>query len=125
MIERCHRGSYQPDSRSGKKKAPRHIYAGFHSWDDSQYVLEQFRRACISGKNNGVYVEQKYGATTTARRNHALHVRKGLKSDGTITSGFISYPAKLMVKYRLGDTKFTMHDDFSDMEVSVRATNEE
>ena len=88
-------------------------------------MLEIFRRASIRDTSNGVYVEQRYGATTTARRNHALAVRKGLKADGTISNGFISYPAKLMVKYRPGDSKFILHEDFSEMEVTVQESGSE
>ena len=125
MIERCHRGSFNNQGGSIKKKGPRYIYCGFHSWDDSQFVLERFRRASISGKIKGIYVEQRYGATTTARRNHALYIRKDLKANGTITSGCVSYPVKLMVKYRALDSKFTLHEDFSDMEVGVQADAED
>ena len=127
MIERCHRSSlkHQQQSRSNQKKGKRNVYCAFHSWDDSQFVLERFRRACVKGGNGGVYVEQKYGTITTARRNHALSIRKGLKADGTITNGYISYPARLMVKYRPGDARFTMHEDFSEMEVSARTAEDE
>ena len=120
-IERCHRSAFQ---QQNKKKGKRNIYCAFHSWDDAQYVLERFRRACMSGRNNGIYVEQRYGAATTARRNNALVIRKGLKADGTITSGYISYPAKLMVKYNVNDKKFSLHEDFSDIEVNVLMGNE-
>ena len=125
MIERCHRSSFAQQSRSNSKKGRRNIYAAFHSWDDAQYTLEQFRIACIRGRNNSVYVEQRYAATTTAQRNQALIVRKGLKADGTITQGYVTYPAKLMVKYRSNDTKFTLHQDFSEIEVSISVKSSE
>ena len=62
-------------------------------------------------------MEQKFGPLTTWRQNHALEICKTLKNSGIITNGYVSYPAKLMVKYRKADTKYTLHHDYSDTEV--------
>ena len=120
MIERCHRNPHPP---TRVKQGKRDINVLFRSWDDSQYVLKQFRMACIRGESNGVSADQKFGVVTTARRNHALHIRKELKSAGTIAHGYVAYPAKLLVKYRSSDAKFHLHEDFSQMEVQPRQTN--
>ena len=117
MIERCHRSSFPPIRA---KKGKRDINVLFRDWEDSQYVSNQFRSACIRGVSNGVSADQKYGTVTTARRNHALLIRKQLKREGTIVHGFIEYPAKLMVKYRPSDTRFVVHEDFSDMAIVPR-----
>ena len=120
MIERCHRGAYSTD---GKKKVKRVIHCLFRDWEDSQYVLNEFRKACIRGEANGISADQKYGDITPARRNQALLVRKQLKQAGTIARGFIDYPAKLMVKYSGADSKFILHEDFSELEIVPRQKN--
>ena len=125
MIERCHRSSFNQQGRSGSKKVTRKIFCAFYTWDDAQYVLERFRQASIKGTNNNVYAEQRYGATTSARRNFALSVRKGLKAEGSIASGYLIYPAKLMVKHKREDKKYTLHEDYSEMEIASNETDGE
>ena len=83
MVERCHRSTFTNRTKRGTKGC-RVIYALFRDWEDSQYVLDKFRTAAIRGELNGVSASQKYGNITTARRNHALLVRKQLKRDWTI-----------------------------------------
>ena len=115
MIERAHR------SRPNKfKKGCRDIYAALYDWKDAEFVLKSFTAKNISDKSFNVFCEQKYGPLTTARRNQALIARKSLKANGEIISGYISYPAKLMVKYpgQKKDDKFTMHEDFSNIDIS-------
>lgn len=114
MIERCHRSA--PNNR---KKGKRDIYVGFLDWNDSEFVKDKFRTVAIKGKHNGVFVDQKYGADTTWRRNQALLARKELMKSKTITSGYVAFPAKLLVKYKKQEKKYTMHTDFSDVVVTV------
>ena len=57
---------------------------------------------------------------STWRRNNALALRKDLKAQGTVTSDFIAYPAKLMVKYNAQDRQYTMHQVFFNTEVPVQ-----
>ena len=63
-----------------------------------------------------MYCEYKFGPLTTRRRSMALQERKGLKAEGKITSGYIAYPAKLMVKLR-GEDQYKLHKDFSKAKV--------
>ena len=109
-IERIHRG--KPNRHDG----PRVVHALFYDWNDSEHLISAMRK---NGRNSRIYVEQRYGPDTTWRRNSALTLRKDLKAQGTITSGFIAYPAKLMVKYNVQDRKYTMHQDFSNAVVPV------
>ena len=44
-----------------------------------------------------ISADQKYGPITTKRRQMAFQVRKELKENGSITSGYVDFPAKLMV----------------------------
>ena len=115
MIERAHR------SRPNKfKKGCRDIYAALYDWKDAEYVLKSFTAKNISDKSFKVFCEQKYGPLTTARRNQALIARKALKASGEIISGYVAYPAKLMVKYpgQKKDDKFSVHEDFSNIDIS-------
>ena len=43
--------------------------------------------------------------------------RKTLLGSETIIGGHVKYPAQLVVKYKEGETKFTLHKDFSRMDV--------
>ena len=110
-IERIHRG--KPNRNNG----PRVVHALFYDWNESELLISKMRK---HGRNSRVYVEQRYGPDTTWRRNNALALRKDLKAQGTVTSGFIAYPAKLMVKYNAQDRQYTMHQDFSNTEVPVQ-----
>ena len=118
MIERSHRS--RPNQRKAGK---RNIFAAFHDWNDSEFVKEAFRTAASKNKNNGIYVDQKYGSDTTWRRNQALIRRKELKAAKTITNGYVSFPAKLMVKYKSTDKSYVPFEKFSKMEV-VREEHE-
>ena len=68
-------------------------------------------------KTNGIFVEQKYGDKTTTLRNKALKERKLLKDDGKIIPGFVSYPAKLFVKYD-HDQDYKLHKEFTYEDIS-------
>ena len=114
MIERVHRSRPNPH-REGK----RDIIAAFYDWNDSEYVMRMFRDAAKKGQTKGIFVDQKYGPLTTARRNHALLQRKSLIADKTITNGYVAYPAKLMIKKNKSDTKYVLHEDYSDMTIDM------
>ena len=83
-------------------------------------LILTFTAKNIKDRTFKVYCEQKYGTITTARRNEALITRKTLKANGEITSAYVAYPAKLMVKYpgQKRDDKFTLHQDFSNIEIA-------
>lgn len=108
MFERSHRGRV---SRRYEGNGPRPIYAAFLSWRDSEFVKEEFRKHNIH-HGNGVSCDQKFGPRTTARRNMALKERKRLKDTGQICSGYIKFPAILMVKDSQG-AKYKPHKDYS------------
>ena len=99
------------------RKGKRWIYAAFHSWDLSQEVIETFKMKCIKDRAFDISAEQKYGRLTTKRQQLALTLRKELKEAGTITSGFVNFPARLMVNYpgEMNGIKkvYRLHTDFS------------
>ena len=103
QIMRAHRG---PAVKfDDKKHGVRDIHALFFDWNVCQEVLSGMIK---NGKGKGIYVEQRYGPDTTARRNMAKMERRNLIDSETITNGFVDYPAKLMVKYREDEEKYTL-----------------
>ena len=119
-IERSHRESKRNRGREGKRK----IFAAFLNWELPQRIIEQFRKRNIGDNTFQIYVDQMYGPLTTMRRNLAFQKRKALKGNGEITSGFVNYPARLMVNFR-GDVDvngkkiYKQHTDFSSHKVPV------
>ena len=91
MVERCHRAAPSPNY---KGTGPRPIFAAYVDWRDSELTKDEFRK----NTDGSIYVEQKVGPLTTLRRNIALKERKRLLEAKTILSGYVSFPARLMVK---------------------------
>ena len=116
IIERCHRS--KPNPRY-KGNGPRPIVCQFANWKDSEQVKKDFFKNNITNRSNSIYAEQKYGPITTARRSQALKLRKQLKSSGEIVSGYIAFPAKLMVK-KERDDRYVCKRDFSNEEIKFR-----
>ena len=117
MVERCHRAAPNPRY---KGSAPRPIFAAFVNWRDSERTKEAFRKNNLSSvatstdSSTYVFVENKFGPRTTQRRNLALKERKRLIETGQIYNGYVSHPAKLMVKdSRVHGAKYKMWKDYS------------
>ena len=112
MVERCHRANPNPRYEGN---APRPIFAAFCNWKESEAVKKAFREANAWGNNANrkVIVENKFGPRTTVRRNNALKERKRLKEEGRILSGYVAFPAKLMVKEIGFNTRYRLWKDFS------------
>ena len=117
-IERAHRGK-KISLHNNTKKFERDIHVVFYDLNDARKVLEGFQKYGIK-QNDTVFIEQRYGPNTTWRRNKAKFLRKQLKSKKEILSGYIAFPAKLMVKTSK-DGKYFLHTDFSDIEVTEGA----
>ena len=124
MLNRVHRS--RPTENPHKNKR-RDIFAAMHSWEDCEFFIKKFRRENCErnsdpNDNSGrVYIDYKYGPLTTLRRGEALKHRKDLIDRKEIISGFVSYPAKLMVKRAHGrDVPYVMEKDFSNEDVSDR-----
>ena len=117
LIKRAHREWDRSEELENSRKGKRLIYAAFHSWDLSQEVIDIFREKCIKDRTFFISAEQKYGPITSRRRQLAFQLRKELKDAGTITSGFVNFPAKLMVNYpgeMRGPKKlYKLHTNFS------------
>ena len=116
MIERIHRRPKSPtdDNNKNDKKQETVIDAKFYDWNDSERILRLSRKY---SKTSKIFIDQRYGPDTTWRRNQALAVRKDLKANEEIVSGFVKYPAKLMVKHNAADEHYTLFKDFSDVTI--------
>ena len=113
-IERVHRGK---PNEHGKQA----IYAKIFDWNICEKLKHDFRSINIADNSVKIYCEQMFGPLTSARRNHALSVRKQLKEEGKIYSGFVVYPAKLLVKVtRDPKGSYIEHEDYSKMEVNFK-----
>ena len=111
-IERIHRG--QPNNKGG----PRVVHLVFHDWNNSERLKKEFK---LHGKGTGIFIDQRYGPETSFRRNKALQRRRELIDNGTITSSYVKFPAKLMVKYNQHQQKYTMQEDFSKIPIPVNS----
>ncbi len=126
-IDRAHRESKrkprqhdQVPSRQGKRL----IFAVFHSWELCQTIIEDFRRQCIREVNFNTSADQMYGPMTVKRRKLAFVKRKELKENGQITSGFVDFPARLMVNMPgevnvVGKKVYKLYSDFSKHKVDA------
>ena len=110
-IERAHRSKML---KNDKKAGRRDIHVLFFDWNIAQEVLTEFIK---HGRGQNVYIEQRYGPDTTWRRNKAKKERRTLLDQGTITCGFVDFPAVMLVKYKEEDQKYIKHKDFSKLEV--------
>ena len=113
-IERSHR---ERKRENGTREGKRKIFAAFLNWELPQKILDQFKKRCIEDRTFDLYVDQMYGARTTARRNLAFLKRKQLKENGTIPGGFVAFPARLMVPTGQingkGKKIYRLQEDFS------------
>ena len=102
VIDRAHRGG----KRKNPARGPRNIYVKFQF---SSHV-DEFMDA-IKTKRARFRLERQFYKAVTDRRNLAMLERKTLKMNKEIRSGYIEYPAKLMVK-RNGETTYKLHKEF-------------
>ena len=118
-IERAHR---EANREGGNRQGKRKIFAAFLNWELPQKIIDQFRKKSIQDRTFELYAEQMYGPLTSLRRNLAFQKRKELKAKGEIVSGFVKFPAKLMVNApgdvdRYGRKVYKQHTDFSFLKV--------
>ena len=121
-IERAHRESKKTD---GTRQGKRNIFCAFLDWDLPQLIISEFKKKCIEDSSFNLYVDQKYGPLTTQRRNLAFELRKKLKAQGQIVSGYVDFPAKLMVNNPgniniEGKKIYTMHTNFSKTKIEPK-----
>ena len=99
MIERAHRGGSKQSGRSSSSKnGPRYIFVKFHSWKDSEMIKSGFADLNAKNRSMAIRVNQMFSKRLTVRRNNAMLKRKQLLESKCISSGYIAYPANLMVK---------------------------
>ena len=116
MIERCHRGAR---SSNYKGNLPNPIYAAIYDWKDCEALIEKFREHNMANRDSPLRVEYKYGPLTTKRRSLALNERRTLKQNGAIISGYVAYPARLMVKTEPAG-KYSEYKDFSKTKIDFK-----
>ena len=121
-IERAHR---EAKREGGSRQGRRRIFAAFLNWELPQKILNGFKKRCIDDRAFDIYVDQMYGPLTSLRRNLAFQERKSLKDKGTIVSGYVDFPARLMVNFpgevdRYGKKVYKLHTNFSDNKVERR-----
>ena len=122
-IERAHRESHRADST---RKGKRNIFCAFLSWDLPQRIISEFRKICIEDRTFDIHADQKYGPLTAQRRNLAFQLRKSLKEQGKIISGYVDFPARLMVNVpgqvdNHGKKIYSLHTNFSDHKIENRS----
>ena len=111
MLERVHRAAPNPHY---KGTAPRPIFTAIYYWPDAEQLVEAFRKANINQTTTTYSCDFKYGPLTSKRRSLAFKERKKLKNEGTIISGYVAFPARLMVKTSNREgAKYHCHKDFS------------
>ena len=127
QIKRAHRERKRDDDDDFARTGKRFIFAAIHSWDLCQTIIDTFREKCIADRTFHISADQKYGPITTKRRNLALNLRRELVANGTITSGYVNFPARLMVNYP-GETVgprnrkiYKLHTNFSKAKVEFKA----
>ena len=118
-IDRAHR---EAPKEEGDRQGKRLIYAAFHSWELSQQVIDELRQRCINDRKFKISAEQMYDPMTSRQRNLAFVKRKELKDQGIIVSGYVSFPARLMVNLpgNVGPTGkkiYKLYKNFSSAEV--------
>ena len=127
-IDRAHRESKRrPNRLTGEaptREGKRLIFAVFHSWDFCQRVIESFRMKCIRETNFVISADQMYGPLTSRRRKLAFQKRRELKVGGLITSGYVDFPARLMVSMpgevdETGKKLYKLHSNFSKHQVDT------
>ena len=116
MIERFHRGAR---SSNYKGNLPNPIYAAIYDWKDCEALIEKFREHNMANRDSPLRVEYKYGPLTTKRRSLALNERRTLKQNGAIISGYVAYPARLMVKTEPAG-KYSEYKDFSKTKIDFK-----
>ena len=114
-IDRAHR---EPKRDGGSREGKRTIFAAFTTWELAQKIIEQVRQRCINDRTFQITADQMYGPLTTRRRNLAYQTRKTLKARGTISGGFVDFPARLMVNFtgdvaQNGKKVYKLHTNFS------------
>ena len=107
-LERVHRSAPNPRYEGG---APRPIFAACYDWKFSEHCKKSFKDENIKKKTKTT-CEQKYGPLTTARRNLAMQERRKLLNGREIVSGYLAFPAQLMVR-KTSEGKFFYYKDFS------------
>ena len=103
-IERAHRGG---EKRQNK---PRNIYTRFYCSENVKYYNTKIRELNMR-KATDVTCSLQFSKKLTIRRNNAMMERNNLKSSGKIVSGYVEFPADLMIK-KPGSTRYELCEKF-------------
>ena len=118
LFERAHRSHFK--GKDDMKAGRRDIFVKVYDWNQGEKLKENFRKLRSQNSDVRISCDQKYGPRTTARRSYALSIRRNLKQNGEMTSGYIAFPARLMIKTTISKTeKYHMYADYSKLEVTA------
>ena len=107
LLDRTHRGGKRQRNNQGPEPArPRNIYMNFIS----SFHVDHFMKAVRTEKPY-FKLERQFSKPVTDRRNLAMLERRKLLTNKQIKSGYLEYPARLMVKSD-GDENYRLHKDF-------------
>ena len=101
VVDRCHRGGRKNNNNNNNNinNKPRNIYMNFTSSRHVDFYIQKARTQKSEYK-----LERQFTKPVQDRRNAAMLHRRTLLDNKEITSGYLEYPATLMVK-KPGDSK--------------------
>ena len=105
VIERAHRGKVKVNTGINNH---RNIYVRFIHWEDSEFVKKGFANINRENRDMKIRVCPMFSPKIQARQNNAMQTRRQLLTSGTIVSGYVEFPAILMVKTSK-EAKYTKH----------------
>ena len=108
-IERAHRGGNLTSNKPHNK--PRNIFIRLFSTEDVKTYLDGFRNLNMNNRDMKIIISQQFSDKLSIRRNEAMIKRRELKTNGQIISGYVEYPATLMIK-KAGDKKYSVEQEF-------------
>ena len=76
------------------------IYTRQYNSENVKFYIKKARLLRLSDRTVRFSLEQQFSDLVTDPQNLAKIKRQELVNDSTIVSGFIEYPARLMVKYK-------------------------
>ena len=98
-IERAHRMMGKEDKEEDKDDGrPKPLVMRLYCSESVGYYEKKARLLRIQDKRYSVFASQQYSDLLTDRRNQAMIKRRELIDAGTYDSGFVTYPARLMMK---------------------------
>ena len=100
----------EPITAEKSGHSPHDIYMRLYTSEDVKYYCDLLRKLNIQHKT-AIKASSQFSKKVTERRNQAMLERKHLIDKGAIKSGYVEYPATLMVK-REGDRSYMIKQKY-------------